>query len=91
MLMVGYADDHPADCYRMYNPVTDRVIVSRDVKWATWARADPTATLKQLQELEPEIEIQADLTHTSHITDPHVIPDDDHDAGRDNDDTRNLM
>jgi hypothetical protein len=91
MLMVRYADDHPADCYPMYNPATDRVIVSRDIKWAKWVRADTTATLKQLQELEPEVEVQADLTHTSTLTNPYVIPDDDHDTGRDGDDTQNLL
>jgi hypothetical protein len=34
---VGYADNHARDAYRMYNPVTKRVIVTRDVfKWGAW-------------------------------------------------------
>jgi hypothetical protein len=32
MLMVGYADDHPADCYHMYNPDKDSVVISRDIQ-----------------------------------------------------------
>lgn len=32
-IMVGYALDHPGDCYRMYDPVTKRVHVTRDVIW----------------------------------------------------------
>ncbi|CAM9887516.1 unnamed protein product, partial [Chrysoparadoxa australica] len=31
--MVGYAKDHAADTYRMYNPSTRRVILSRDIRW----------------------------------------------------------
>jgi hypothetical protein len=34
MIMVGYAENHPADCYRMYNPNKDSVVISRDIQWA---------------------------------------------------------
>jgi hypothetical protein len=100
--MVGYADDHPSDCYGMYNPTTDRVVISRDIKWTKWIRADPTATLKQMQEAVPptssdntKVPIAAplavhDSSQTAHLTNPHeppsdgphLIPDDDFDAGR---------
>ena len=33
MMMVGYADNHTGDCYRMYNDATRRVHISRDVRW----------------------------------------------------------
>jgi hypothetical protein len=33
MLFVGYADDHTGNCYRMYNPVTSGVNVTRDIIW----------------------------------------------------------
>jgi hypothetical protein len=33
MIMVGYADNHSPDVYIMYNPITNTVILSRDVKW----------------------------------------------------------
>ena len=32
-MMVGYALDHDGDVYRMYNPDTKRVHVTRDIKW----------------------------------------------------------
>jgi hypothetical protein len=87
MIMVGYADDHSADCYRMYNPITDRVVISRDVRWAQWTRADPTAALKNLQDLDPHVDaVVADPTQTAGLSDPHIIPYDDaspdSDAGR---------
>jgi hypothetical protein len=49
-VMVGYESDHRADTFRLYNPNTQRVILSRDVKWArktwdgltTWDRAITT-------------------------------------------------
>ncbi|CAM9438182.1 unnamed protein product, partial [Chrysoparadoxa australica] len=31
--MVGYAKDHAGETYRMYNPRTQRVILSRDIRW----------------------------------------------------------
>ncbi len=34
MLFVGYADEHAGNCYRMYNPVTSQVSVTRDVIWS---------------------------------------------------------
>ena len=33
MVFVGYADGHAGNCYRMYNPVTSRVSVTRDIIW----------------------------------------------------------
>jgi len=33
MVFVGYADERAGNCYRMYNPVTSRVSVTRDVLW----------------------------------------------------------
>ena len=32
-MMVGYALNHGAGTYRLYNPKTKRIIISRDVKW----------------------------------------------------------
>ena len=33
MVFVGYADEHAGNCYRMYNLVTSRVSVTRDIIW----------------------------------------------------------
>jgi hypothetical protein len=42
---LGPAEDHSADCYRLYNPETEKVILSRDVRWAAWEKSDPTQDL----------------------------------------------
>jgi len=34
MVFVGYADEHAGNCYRMYNPMTSRVSVTRDIIWS---------------------------------------------------------
>ena len=35
-VMIGYARDHAAGTYRMFNPRTQRVILTRNVQWANW-------------------------------------------------------
>ena len=40
-VFVGYGRNHSGDTYRMYNPVTKRIILSRDVKWAEFKKIDP--------------------------------------------------
>ena len=32
-IMVGYADKHMIDTYKLYNTEIKRVIMTRDVKW----------------------------------------------------------
>lgn len=32
-MFVGYAEDHPGDCFEMWDPITSRVHKSRDVTW----------------------------------------------------------
>ena len=38
VVMVGYASNHAVGVYRLYNPQTNRIIMSRDVKWSTFNR-----------------------------------------------------
>jgi hypothetical protein len=45
-IMVGYATNHSSDTYRVYDPLTKKVRLSRDVKWAEWKRTDPSETMK---------------------------------------------
>ena len=33
MMFVGYVNEHRGNCYRMHNPVTSRVVITRDVIW----------------------------------------------------------
>jgi len=39
--MIGYARDHTGDTYRMYNPVTRRVIQTREIRWDDWTTPTP--------------------------------------------------
>ena len=32
-IFVGYADDHTPDTYRMFNPKTKKILLSRDIRW----------------------------------------------------------
>jgi len=41
-IMVGYGNNHSGDTYRLYNPSTKRIILSRDVTWSDWKVTDPT-------------------------------------------------
>jgi hypothetical protein len=89
MLMVGYAEDHPVDCYRMYNPNKDSVVISRGIQWAKWTRSDPIATLKAMQELKPLMPTEPktvqenhnemiqtdDPTENAELSNPHIIPE----------------
>jgi hypothetical protein len=45
-VMVGYADDHAPDVYRMFNLETQRVVLTRDIQWANWKVIDPTEALR---------------------------------------------
>ena len=52
--MVVYANNHTRDKYKLYNPETKRVIMTRDVKWADWKMTDPADTLKMFRESNKE-------------------------------------
>jgi len=47
--MVGYADNHSADTYCMYNPQTNTVCLTHDVCWADWHCTDHATTLDIFQ------------------------------------------
>ena len=36
--MVGYTDNHQHNVYRMFNPSSRKIILSRDVVWGAWER-----------------------------------------------------
>ena len=80
-IMVGYANNHTRDTYKLYNPETKRVVMTRGVKWAYWKYTDPTETLKMLREAEKEYlvpGIEEDVIPTSKSENNmpvHVIPD----------------
>ena len=51
-IMMGYSDNHTRDMYKLYNPETKRVIMTRDVKWLDWKMTDPAETLKMFCKAE---------------------------------------
>ena len=55
-VFIGYGKHHSGDTYRMYNPGTKRIILSRDVKWAEFKRIDPKANM--------DVFVQYDATDT---------------------------
>ena len=40
--MVGYTDNQKRDTYRLYNPDTKRVVVSRYIRWEEYKTTDPS-------------------------------------------------
>jgi hypothetical protein len=44
-LFMGYSPYHSINTYRIFNPMTRKVILSRDVRWATWNTVDPKQSL----------------------------------------------
>ena len=39
-IMIGHTDNHTRDTYKLYNPDTKRVVVTRYVKWEDWKITD---------------------------------------------------
>ena len=70
-MMVGYALNHGAGTYRLFNPKTNRIIVSRDVKWMDFKSKQLGA---EFDIFEPGIE---DKPATVDITMPEITIDDD--------------
>jgi hypothetical protein len=79
MIMIGYADNHSPDVYRMYNPNTHTVILSRGVKWTNWERSDPTEASEALQDLTVPVANVVPPIEKPPLGDmnlgAHVIPD----------------
>ena len=64
-IMVGYAENHTGDTYKLYNPETKRVIMKRDVNWVKWKMTDPAETMKMFCDSQEEYsvpDIQEDKT-----------------------------
>ena len=66
-IFVGYAPDHAGDVYRMYNPVTNRVIVTRDVKflgkyYRDWKKGKNKTMNSYLENVDEVLDIRAEDT-----------------------------
>ena len=80
-IMVGYSDNPTRDTCKLYNTDTNRVIVTRDIKWAEWKLTDPAETMNMFRDSHEEClvpDIYEDKTPTSEPEDKlhvHTIPD----------------
>ena len=85
---VGYAEDHASDCYRMFNPETGKVSISRDVTWVEWHGSQEVPESLRMFAKDMEVDCKDDQIEDTVIaapSTPHVIPDYDEDgikAGR---------
>ena len=70
-LMIGYAKHHPADTYRLYDPQTRKVILSRDVAWEEWKRANPKRDLEVFNE-DPTYGIEEDFMELEAVSYTHL-------------------
>jgi len=83
-IMVDYARNHSGDTYRLYNPTTNRIISSRDVKWADWKPTDPRNNIDIFVKYDPadivpgvdEMVVEIVKPPEINKTELHVIPDD---------------
>jgi hypothetical protein len=55
-MMVGYALDHPGDTYRMWDPRTKNVLVTRDVIWLRRMYYDPGVVPEEIGENQTVID-----------------------------------
>jgi hypothetical protein len=69
-MFVGYAMDHPGDCYRMWNPATKRVHETRDVIWMR--RMYYAAPVKEADVAIGPIELEIEIPPTVNVNNIQV-------------------
>ena len=58
-MLVGYAFDHAGDVYGMWNPDTNRVLISRDIIWLKRIFFEPCVI--PAIEVQPTIDANIDI------------------------------
>ena len=53
-IIVGYVENHTRYTYKLYNPDTKRLIMTRGAKWEYWKMTHPAETLKLFREAHKE-------------------------------------
>ena len=82
-VMVGYADMHSGDTYRVYKPENDSVILSRDVTWSDWhGSSGSIASELRMFATGMTIDLKDDQIGEDEAIESVVIPDVDAEAGR---------
>ena len=79
--MVGYAENHTRDTFKLHNPETKRVIMTRVVNWVELKITDPAETLKTFRNSHKEGLVPGIEEYKIPMSDPedklpvNVIPD----------------
>jgi transposase InsO family protein len=81
-MVLGFADNHSGDTYRILKESTQHVVQSRNVKWMDWAGLTPEMNKEEvtdtLMETTPSNDLYDSQNKLVRISDvPHVIPFDD--------------
>ena len=71
-MMLGYADDHAGDVYRMWDPDTDGVHETRDVTWLK--RMYYTSTCPTAQELIVSVGAGENRSKLANVNAPTTLP-----------------
>lgn len=76
-IFVGYNPFQSSDTYRFYNPLTNRIIETRNVSWLNWKRPDVTEGLQHLLDRNPTPGIQelAPIAQTDEDDENPLPPD----------------
>ena len=85
MIMVGYAENHARDVYRMYNPYSGKVVETRDIHaWADLTKAENDIRLTMVEAFDRQMvlgedleEVEAELAADEEELTPqiHLIPE----------------
>jgi hypothetical protein len=82
-VMVGYADSHSGDTYRVYKPDENIVILSRDVTWADWHGSSASiASELRMFAAGMEVDLKDDQIGEEVAIKPVLLEDVDAGAGR---------
>jgi hypothetical protein len=80
-MMIGYVENHARDMYCMYNPVTSKVVETRDVHvWADIINAANDVRLTLNQVFDPglmleDIEVPEEVVKEEQTEEIHLIPE----------------
>ncbi|KAI2509134.1 GAG-pre-integrase domain [Fragilaria crotonensis] len=85
MIMVGYAENHARDVYRMYNPYSGKIVETRDIHaWADLTKAENDIRLTMAEAFDRQMvlgedleEVEAELAADEEELTPqiHLIPE----------------
>ena len=72
-MFLGYATNHAGNVYRMLNPKTKKVLITRDVRWLN-TTIDDDDEVEEVKETMLEIE-KREVTHDNQVQDVQEAPE----------------